>query len=124
MSHLMLGTEKGSKESTCRISIGTQTLPATKVHLNMDGNIYYGLVPRPYIREERAWYTLLAHAPGLHGNPQKMGYWILLYTLSCVTMETQCNAQAVCLLSYIGPGNEVIYTSNTCLGVDAEWALQ
>ena len=28
-------------------------------------------VPRPYIREERAWYKLLVHAPDLHGNPQK-----------------------------------------------------
>ena len=26
------------------------------------------LVLRPYIQEERTWYTLLAHASGLHGN--------------------------------------------------------
>ena len=28
------------------------------------------LVPRPYEGEERAWYTLLAHAPG---GPEKCG---------------------------------------------------
>ena len=34
----------------------------------------YSLIPRPYIRVERAWYTLLAHAPDLHGKP--VGYYI------------------------------------------------
>lgn len=41
VSYLMLGTEKGSKESTCCISIGTQTLPATNIHLTRTGITHY-----------------------------------------------------------------------------------
>ena len=63
------------------------------------------LVPRLYIREERAWYTLLAHAPDLHGNPQKnVGYYRTCY-------GGDPHAQAVCTrpsppVVYRGPGNE------------------
>ena len=32
--------------------------------------VLLSLVPRPYEGEERAWYTLLAHAPG---TPEKCG---------------------------------------------------
>ena len=32
--------------------------------------VVLSLVPRPYEGEERAWYTLLAHAPGA---PEKCG---------------------------------------------------
>ena len=33
--------------------------------------IHYPRSQALYIREEKAWYTLLVHAPDLHGNPQK-----------------------------------------------------
>ena len=41
--------------------------------------LFTSLVPRLYIQEKRAWYTLLAHALFLHGNPQKnVGYYNML----------------------------------------------
>ena len=42
------------------------------------------LVPRPYEGEERAWYTLLAHAPGAPekcGAPDTIVYLVASYTM-------------------------------------------
>ena len=55
-----------TSHETCRIS-----LEELLTLYNRDKITYItplSLVPRPYIREESAWYTLLVHEPGLHGN--------------------------------------------------------
>ena len=49
------------------------------------------LVPEPYHGEERAWYTLLVHAPG---TQEKCGVldiivYATVYPLQCVAMEIQ-----------------------------------
>ena len=76
-AHIAPGTEVWSDEWNAYRRVGT--LPNVSRHRTVNHSVNFvdpvtgvhtSLVPRPYKGEERAWYTLLAHAPGA---PEKCG---------------------------------------------------
>ena len=64
------------------------------------------LVPRPYIREEKAWYTLLVHVPSLNGNTLRYVYGTPHFMRVTMEMRCMCKQCVPGPLMYIGPGNK------------------